>query len=694
MYVWGRPKKEMPACKYPQRRNTKTGRCKKPCKKSQRVNPRTGRCVSKSHRPSRGRDRYIVPTYRFDDYSMGDAYFDTEAEFLSGAEKDILLGTSQVEFESGVPKEEVLSDEDVFVNTGNGADVEEGSESVTVDDKNPEPVNVNANEEPPSAPTGMFDQDESPTEQPDETMHTRREFAFESEQTDDGSVGGHENAEQGSEDEPGDVPSISKDVMDILRAVYEASGDIGMEGLIHEKADYTGCNRNFDTIDPNALSECGITDLRVRAVSTPENIEGVNPELLKKSQQEGAMVWVKAPQTDIPYLIPYVMYNSSTHGGDVVILMDEVYWRITVHESEGIENVIHGLESALKAILLSDRSARDKSILFADLVDKDLAKWVELDWTLYSYYDTGPTHTEIPSVPMGMGEVFMAIHKASQGKSLEGIFQMGSITKNCTEGLVEYSTHGLESGIESSTPQCGIKEIQMKRGDVINSAILEGVRKVEKGIMWMTGSEGVSPTIVSEILKASTTQPVDVAVLVDGFYWRISTLEAYDREHADDIIESLVSRVKDTEESGNTREKKNKLIEDYFTNILDKWAVFQWSDYQSGMPSVTTPPSRGRNWGLLAKAVVAGPAAGLAGEYYDARRDSTPGENPWDPSVGRRQTVNENDWRRANTSGFVAGQAAPGMTRAPAGYYPANQAGIGVGANGLLPGGSYVRREV
>lgn len=37
------------ACKYPQKRNWKTGRCKTPCARHQAVNPATGRCVSKSY---------------------------------------------------------------------------------------------------------------------------------------------------------------------------------------------------------------------------------------------------------------------------------------------------------------------------------------------------------------------------------------------------------------------------------------------------------------------------------------------------------------------------------------------------------------------------------------------------------------------------------------------------------------------
>lgn len=37
------------ACKYPQKRNWKTGRCKKPCARHEAVNPATGKCVSKSY---------------------------------------------------------------------------------------------------------------------------------------------------------------------------------------------------------------------------------------------------------------------------------------------------------------------------------------------------------------------------------------------------------------------------------------------------------------------------------------------------------------------------------------------------------------------------------------------------------------------------------------------------------------------
>ena len=39
----------MVACRYPQRRNPLTGRCKKPCARHQEVNPDTGKCVSKSY---------------------------------------------------------------------------------------------------------------------------------------------------------------------------------------------------------------------------------------------------------------------------------------------------------------------------------------------------------------------------------------------------------------------------------------------------------------------------------------------------------------------------------------------------------------------------------------------------------------------------------------------------------------------
>ena len=40
---------ESMACKYPQRRNPRTGRCKKPCARHEAVNPATGRCVTKSY---------------------------------------------------------------------------------------------------------------------------------------------------------------------------------------------------------------------------------------------------------------------------------------------------------------------------------------------------------------------------------------------------------------------------------------------------------------------------------------------------------------------------------------------------------------------------------------------------------------------------------------------------------------------
>ena len=80
----------MPACKYPQRRNSKTGRCKKPCKKSQKVSKSTGRCVSKSKPARRRRKTYKrkrttrrKPAY-YDTYIPGfdDIEFDTDDEFF------------------------------------------------------------------------------------------------------------------------------------------------------------------------------------------------------------------------------------------------------------------------------------------------------------------------------------------------------------------------------------------------------------------------------------------------------------------------------------------------------------------------------------------------------------------------------------------------------------------------------------
>ena len=78
----------MPACKYPQKRNSKTGRCKKPCKKTQKVSKSTGRCISKRRPSTRKKRRTRRPrrtckALYYDNYIpdyIGDIGYDTEEE--------------------------------------------------------------------------------------------------------------------------------------------------------------------------------------------------------------------------------------------------------------------------------------------------------------------------------------------------------------------------------------------------------------------------------------------------------------------------------------------------------------------------------------------------------------------------------------------------------------------------------------
>ena len=85
---------QMPGCKYPQRRNSKSGRCKKPCKKSQKVSKSTGRCVSRCKPAPRRRRKTCKrrkttrrPVY-YDNYIPGyaeDIFYDTDEEMFHDA---------------------------------------------------------------------------------------------------------------------------------------------------------------------------------------------------------------------------------------------------------------------------------------------------------------------------------------------------------------------------------------------------------------------------------------------------------------------------------------------------------------------------------------------------------------------------------------------------------------------------------
>ena len=86
----------MPACRYPQRRNPRTGRCKKPCSKKQKISPSTGRCVL---RKKRTRPLYydnFIPGYNDDMEYDSDDFVNPEIDLSGGFPVDTKIPNTEI----------------------------------------------------------------------------------------------------------------------------------------------------------------------------------------------------------------------------------------------------------------------------------------------------------------------------------------------------------------------------------------------------------------------------------------------------------------------------------------------------------------------------------------------------------------------------------------------------------------------